>query len=472
MKKRLISLLAVLVVLLTSVCSPLSAAAAYPLAKDRSITAKSAVVVYLGSDMSNDMLMYEKDADTPLAPAGLVRILVGMYALKCMEEQQIDSEVATATFSQAISDQVDEVDMITLGIKVGAVWHLEDLLNVAMLQTAADAVTMLVASLAGTQEAFVEGMNKLATDIGCTNSHFTNVYGLDDPNQYTTARDMYRILRYAGLHYPRLVTILGQSECTVKPVVGEEDYWPTTNEMLRESSEYYYAPLVYGRSGYTESIGQSCASVARDEGYEYLTVVMGSDDTPPPKADSDQGDGDSGGEDEEEETGSDGPAFLDTMELFRWVYNTFSYQTVVSQNQPISRIGVDLAWSTDSVALVAGSDFKGMLRNEVDLNALRYEMTYAQETLTAPIEQGQICGTARVYDGEYYIGEITLCAAQSIGRSQLLAVGDAIWTVLTSPVMLTIFALLFALFVGYIVITLLYNRSRRKKKHKRVKRYR
>ena len=462
MKKRLLAFLAVLVVLTVTVCSPLSAAAAYPLAKDRSITAKSAVVVYLGSDMSTDMTMYEKEADTPMAPAGLVRILVGMYALKCLEEQQIDPKVATATYTQAVDEQVDALDMVTLGLKLGATWHLEDLLNVSMIQTAADALTLLVSSLAQSQEAFVEGMNKLASDIGCTNSHFTNVYGFDDPNQYTTARDMYRILRYAGLHYPQLLTILGQEEYTVTPVVGEKDYWPTTNELLRESSEYYYAPLAYGRSGYTESIGQSCASVARDEGYEYLVVVMGSTFTPPPETE----------ETEEEPFGADGPAFVDTMELFRWVYNSFSYQTVVSKNQPVSRIGIKLAWNTDSVPLVAGSDFKGMLRNEVDLNALRYEMTYAQDTLTAPIEQGQVCGTARVYDGQYYIGEITLCAGQTIHRSQLLAVFHAIWVVLSSPIMLTVFAVLFALLIGYVAITLVYNRKRRKKKHKRVKRYR
>ena len=61
------------------------------------------------------------------------------------------------------------------------------------IQTAADAAVTLAQALSGSQSAFVERMNQKAEELGCENTHFVNVMGLDDPNQYTSARAMYTI---------------------------------------------------------------------------------------------------------------------------------------------------------------------------------------------------------------------------------------------------------------------------------------
>ncbi len=449
MKKRVAAVLCAVMMLL-SLCAPLTASAAFSLPDDVDTTCTSAVVVFLGTDMADDMLLYEQNADAQLPPSGMVRVMVGLYALKLMDDRNIDPSIATGTFTESIFDTFAGTGLYTVGMNFGDVWTMEDLLSVAMIQTAADVAGTLATSLAGTHTQFVEGMNALAAEIGCQNTHFTNVYGLDQPGHYTSARDMYTILRYATFHYPEMITMLSRSEHGVKPVKGQEDFWPNTNEMLRANSPFYYEPLVYGRSGFTESIGQSCASVARDEGIEFLTVVMGCKDS----------------------KGTDGLAFKDTMTLFRWVYNAFTYKTVVSKSQPVSRIPVDLAWRTDSVALVAGDSLEGMLRNDLDIDTLRYEIAFTEEKLVAPVEKGQECGTATIYDGEAVIGTIPLCAADTVAKSPLLALLNTIGNVLLSPAMLIVYVLLGALLISYIAMSVLHNRARRKNKRKRVKRYR
>lgn len=448
MRLKFAAVVCTVMTVLMMLCVPMTASAAYALPEDVKTTCSSAVVVYLGTDPTDDMLLYEKNADDHLAPAGMVRVMVGLYALKLMDEQNIDPTVATGTFTESIFDTFAGTGLYTVGMEFGDVWKIEDLLAVSMIQTAADAVGTLVTSLAGTQASFVDGMNALAAEIGCQNTHFTNVYGLDEADHYTCARDMYTMLRYATYQYPEMITLLSRSEYGVT-VNGEAEFWPTTNEMLRPSSAFYYSPLVYGRSGYTESIGQSCASVARDDGIEFLTVVMGCKDA----------------------AGTDGLAFTDTMTLFRWVYNAFTYRTVVSKNQPVSRIPVDLAWRTDSVALVAGDSLEGMLRNDLDINTLRYEVTLSEDKLIAPVEKGQACGTATVYDGDKVVGTVTLCAADAVAKSQLLALLNAVGSVLLSPAMLIVYALLAILLVSYIIMSIVHNQARRKNKRKRVKQH-
>ena len=427
---------------------PLTASAAQTLPDTANTSYTSAVVVYLGTDPSDDMLSYEYNADKRLDPSGLVRIMVGMYALKCIDERNMDPEIATGTYTASIFDTFAGTGLYTVGMQYGEAWKIEDLLSVSMIQTAADVVGTLATTLAGSQTKFVDGMNALAKEIGCENTHFTNVYGLDKGGPYTSARDMYKILRHATYYYPEMITYLSRSEYGVT-VGGETEYWPNTNDMLRPGSDFYYTPLVYGRSGYTESIGQSCASVARDDGIEFMTVVLGCKDA--------------------EDT--DGLAFTDTMTLFRWVYNAFSYKTIISKSQPLSRIPLDLAWRTDSVALVAGESLEGMLPNELDLDKLRYDITLTEESLVAPVEKGRVCGTVTVYDGDTVIGSVPLCVSDTVAKSQLLALIRAVGGVVLSPAMLILYGVLTLLVIGYIIISVLHNQSRRKNKRKRVKQY-
>jgi len=444
---RRMAVLVLALIMAVVCCVPVTAAQTLP--NDVNTTCMSAMVVFLGTEPKNDMVLYEDNADKQLPPSGMVRVMVGLTALKLLEEQNIDPAVATGTYTESVFDTFAGTGLYTVGMEFGEAWHVNDLLSVAMIQTAADAVGTLVTAVAGTQARFVEKMNALAAELGCENTHFTNVYGLDEADHYTSARDMYTILRHASFLYPEMITMLGRDEYGVTPIGGEPDYWPNTNDMLRPASEFYYAPLVYGRSGYTESIGQSCASVARDDGIEFLAVVMGCKDA----------------------EGTDGLAFTDTMTLYRWAYNAFTYRTVISKNQPVSRIPVELAWRTDSVALVAKESLQGMLRNDLDINTLRHEITLSADKLTAPVEKGQVCGTATVYDGEEVIGTVELCAVDAVAKSQLLALLNAVGGVLLCPNMLIVYALLAILLISYIVMTVVHNQSRRKNNRKRVKEF-
>ena len=80
-------------------------------------------------------------------------------------------------------------------------WTVKDLLSISSIQTAADACVTLAITLSGSHAGFVSEMNALTKEIGCENTSFINVSGADSPSQYTTARDLYKIIRYA-MDYP------------------------------------------------------------------------------------------------------------------------------------------------------------------------------------------------------------------------------------------------------------------------------
>ena len=113
----------------------------------------------------------------------------------------------------------------------------------------------------------------------------------------------------------------------------------------------------------------------------------------------------------------------------------------------------------------------GAQQTPEEIHTLRYEVQLTVDKLTAPVEKGQICGTATVYDGDKVVGKIELGAADAVAKSQLLALISMIRRVVLSVPMLIIYGILLLLLISYVIMSLVHNESRRKNKRKRVKHY-
>ncbi len=457
MLKRVFAVLLTVCLLLSSLSIPAFAQTNYALDDGMIISAQAIYVVFLGNDMDADTELHSREPDTRLSPGEMIRVLFGLHAYELMEEKGIDPAIATATYTEELKDinyeATQGTGLPTAGIEVKDTWTLEKLMVVAMVAPASDAVTMITHTLTDSDDAFVKGMNELAARLGCTNTNVVNPYGIDDPNQYTTARDMYTLLRYTMLNYPALTEMMSYNSYSITPLVGDVKEGAATNLLLREYDEagVYYSKTLFGRS---DRDGDACAAVAELNGFDALAVVMGC-----------------------EQTEDDAAAYRDIAALFEWAEDGFSYQSIVRKNQPISRVGVDLAWSIDTVALVAKQDVNAVLSLATDLTTLRYDIVVKEEllnadgNLTAPVDRETQLATARVYDGEILLAEVPLYAASYVPRSQLLAVMDTVWTVFSSPFVLISLAVLVVLFVAYVIISVWHNKVRRQKKRRRMRKF-
>ena len=221
-KMRVVSLLMSLLVCLTLV-APSAAAlqtSSFELPKGTSVSARAAMVVYLGASAEQDTVVYAKGTDQKLAPGGMVRIMAGITAKALMAEKHLDLDTGTGTYTSACFAQITGTGIPTAGMETGDVWTLRDLLTMSLLQPAGDVVETLAFSLAGSEQAFVQRMNELASgEVGCTDTTFKNVTGLDASGQVSTAMDTYRILRYA-MGDSDLEAMMALSYYTAKPKKG------------------------------------------------------------------------------------------------------------------------------------------------------------------------------------------------------------------------------------------------------------
>ena len=441
--------------------TPLTAAAGYELPSDvaSEMTARAAMTVYMEAAApaangvaGKDIVLYEKAADTPLDPAAAMRVMVGLYAKKLIDDKKVDMTKATGVYTEILRDNyIWGTGLTVANMEPGETWTVKDLLSLSMIQTAADAAVTLAATTAGSVDAFVVGMNEYLKTIGCTGTTLVNVTGLDDPRQKTTAHDLYIAMRYA-LDDPVLEEALSLAEYTVTPIKGGEPRsWESSNYMLRESSDYYYAPMVAGKTGVSEIDGKALVSLCAVDSYRYITVVLGCP--------------------EEDEDGDPGTHYNSTTALVRWAVNHFTYQTLVKKNQPMTRVDVDLSWSVDSLTLVAADTLTGVVPDELDLDTVRTEITLKKESFEAPLEKGQVLGTATLYIREdQAIGAVDLVAGESVNRSLLLLVWNRIGKVISSPWLWGVLLILAVLLVAYIGLAVSHNREKKRNARNRRKR--
>ncbi len=422
----------------------------YTLPEATTVHAEAALLVNLGSSMDKDVVLYAREADEVHAPGAMIRFMVITYALHRIEELGMDMDTATGTYTvEMFNNYVAGTGVPTVNMNFGETWTIRSLLKASFLQNASDAVTTLAFAIDGGVTPFVQGMNKLAEELGCDYTHFANVTGLDSLSQYTTARDVYRIIRY-GMSFSRFEDLTSHLPFTVTPVSGgTERTLVTINHMHQSSSQFYYSPLMFSRTGLSEHEGRTCASVAQDSGYEYMVVVMGCPET--------------------NEAGESGLHYRDTKALFRWAFNNFSYSTVLAKSEILASVKVNLSWNADHVNLVPAAAYSTVVESQLDPDQVIKKVTVYQKELDAPIEKGMVLGKVElIVNVDQKIGEVELVAADSINRHWLLHTTRGVKNFFSSPWFWAAVGLLVALIIGYVILYITYNRRRRRERLGRV----
>ena len=198
------------------------------------ITSASAVVM---EDSSNTVL-YAKDMDTALSPAGAVKIMTCLLALE--NSQLTDQVTMTETGVSGVTDGGAHISS-----QLGEVFTMEQCLYAIMLASANDIALQVAEQIGGSVDAFVQKMNDRAQELGCTNTVFTNPTGLPDENQHITAHDMALIME-AAMANDTFRTIAATTSYTIPAtnVSGGDRVLTNNFTMINNTSDGYYEACI------------------------------------------------------------------------------------------------------------------------------------------------------------------------------------------------------------------------------------
>jgi len=230
--------------------------APYPcLAGEPKITAKSAILY----DKDANQVLFAKNAELPRPPASTTKVMTGILAL----------ELASMNEKVIISKHAASVGGASIYLSPGEIFTVKDLLLGALIKSGNDAAVALAEAVGGSEEFFVNLMNRKAVLLGARNTHFTNTNGLPAKDHYSTAYDLALITDYA-LDNPVFAQMVKMKYAKIPENNSTwKRYLRNTNRLLGTF------PGVNGvKTGTTYAAGQCLIASAVRENHTLISVVL------------------------------------------------------------------------------------------------------------------------------------------------------------------------------------------------------
>lgn len=234
-------------------------------AEEVNISAEAAILM----DAQTGKIIYSKNSDKAMNPASITKVLT---ALVVLENGSLDDIVEYTENTKASVP----IDSSTAGINSGAKLTVRQALYALMLASDNESGVVLARYISGSEEEFVELMNKKAKELGCTNSHFLNPHGYSIVNHYITANDMGLIMK-AALDNGDLRAIMSRLHYTIESDTLTDGKIDLTNHAKMLNPDYpdrYYDKAECAKTGYTKEAGHTFVCSASEDGHEYIVVVL------------------------------------------------------------------------------------------------------------------------------------------------------------------------------------------------------
>ncbi len=353
-------------------------------------------------DANYDEVLYEYNAHDKAYPASMTKVMTALLTLEALEAGTITEEtVVTVSDNAARKDFPDES---TANLKSGEQMSVRDLLYCLMLPSANDAAKALAEHLGGSIDNFAAMMNERARALGCTNTHFINPHGLHDPNHYTTAYDM-ALMFMAAMEHDLFLEIISTASYTAAPTnISKERYFFNTNGLI--SNLYYsrhtYDKCIGGKTGSTDEAGRCLVAAAKDGDKLMVSVIMGSG--PIENADGNIRQG----------------QFDESKRLLEYGFTNFRRVTISRPDEPVDKVAVTLSRDADEVMVKPIGSLTLTLPKRINENDIQSEITLYSDTVEAPVAEGQVLGSMRLFYEDQEYGELELVAVTSVERSELL----------------------------------------------------
>jgi len=310
-------------------------------------------------------IIWARKPDARRSMASITKI---MTAIVTLEHSKLGEMVVVPKGAASVGES-------TAYLVAGEKLSVRDLLAAMLVKSGNDAATTLAQHVGGTEDRFVELMNKKAVELGLEGTHFENPHGLDAPGQYSTAADLAVMSRYAmsKREFRRIVKL---RKVTIGPP-GRRHKLESTDLLLGN-----YAGAEGIKTGSTDRAGYSVVSAATRAGVTLYAVVLG--------------------------TSSDPQRFRDAKELLDWGFAHYRPQSLVSAGTivgeaPVSDyldVSVPAAVSEDASVTVL--DLNGPIRRTVTIPPVK-----------APIRVGDRVGSMGfTQDGKLIAGTPLVATAQ------------------------------------------------------------
>ncbi len=331
-----------------------------------------AATSYILIDALTGQIIVEENADEPLPPASLTKIMTAYIAVE---------EIMNGNMSLAdqvhISEKAWRMEGSKMFVGVNSQVSVEDLLRGIIIQSGNDASVAIAEHIAGSEDAFADMMNQYGEILGMSNTFFMNSSGLDTEVYYNTmsARDL---------------SLLAQAT-----ISRHEDYYPMYAEreftyngirQTNRNSLLFRDRNVDGmKTGWTDAAGYCLVASAERDGMRLISVVMG--------------------------TSSEDSRAIETQKLMTYGFRYFETHKLYDTNQVLANVQV---WSGKDSAVDLGVEEEVYVTIPRGQSQSMEATVDIDEIIYAPLGNGQIMGIVNVTLDEETVFQGNIIAMQDV----------------------------------------------------------
>ncbi len=345
------------------------------------IKARTAIL----QDFFSGEILYEKDPDRSIYPASMTKIMTSIIAFDLIKSGDLSLDEKFIISEKAW--RLSTAGYSSMFIMVGDQVRVEDLLKGIIIASGNDACIALAEGIAGTEEEFAILMTAKAKELGMNNTNFTNSSGINDPDNYSTVRDILLMSNYLIKEHPEYYKWFKEKEFTWDRTGGDPITQGNRNPLL-----YKNLGADGIKTGYLAVEKYSLASSLERNGRRLVAVGSGF------------------------ETKSS--RSKESSKLLTYGITNFDLVEIAKSFEPIGDVEIWLG-REESVDVYVNQDiFKTIKKAKKKL--LKVKMIY-KGPIEAPVKKDQIVGKLKVVYDQDLVGEFDLLASKDVKRVNIFS---------------------------------------------------
>lgn len=307
-------------------------------------------------EASTKKVLLEKSSHEHLAPASMTKIMTMLLIMEELNKGNIKLEDQVIISANAANMGGSQVYL-----EANSKATVKELLTAIGIASANDAAVAMAEKIGGSEDNFVNMMNKRAKELGCVDTHFSNPHGLDEDDHYSSAYDM-ALIAAELLKYEDILEITKTHETTLTHQNGKNIWLVNTNSLIR-----FYSGLDGLKTGYTEKAGYCLTGTMKRNNMRLITVVMHAN------------------EKEDRNT--------DTINMMEYGYSMFYKNILIDKEKSIGEIFIDNS-KKRTVKYYLEEDANIILGKDID--KIKYKYNIELDEVKAPLKKGDKVGKLTV----------------------------------------------------------------------------
>ena len=345
------------------------------------IKARTAIL----QDFLSGEILYEKDPDRSIYPASMTKIMTSIIAFDLIKSGDLSLQDKFIISEKAW--RLSTAGYSSMFIMVGDEVSVENLLRGIIVASGNDACIALAEGIAGTEEEFAILMTMKAKELGMENTNFANSSGINDPDNYSTVRDILIMSNYLIKQHPEYYKLFKETEFTWDRTGGEPITQGNRNPLL-----YKNLGADGIKTGYLAVEKYSLASSLEKNGRRLIAVGSGF----------------------ETKNGRS----RESTKLLTYGITNFDVVEIAKAKKSLDKIDVWLGKKKQVDVYVDEDIYKTI--KKAQKRFLKVSINYTGP-IEAPIKKDQVIGKLNISFNENIIGEYDLLAANNVKRVNMFS---------------------------------------------------